>query len=194
MGMSAKTAAAVAAAAPTVMMVAGTAVSATGMIMQGRAAEAQAEGEQAMAEYNEKVSEQNAKATELKTTFEQWRQAKAGQRVLGTLRARLGGSGAMTEEGAPLSLVTEQAGELALENALIGYEGQVMAGQYRSQSALYGMEADIAGTRAGYAMPTAYMGAGGTLLTGFGTAKSMGMMGNSNQGWSNTARATALRY
>jgi len=160
-------------------------------IKQGQAAEAQAEGEQAMAEYNEKISEQNAKATELKTTFEQWRQAKAGQRVLGTLRARLGGSGAMTEEGAPLSLVTEQAGELALENALIGYEGQVMAGQYRSQASLYGMEAEIAGTRARYAMRIAYANAAGTLLTGFGAAPNMGM--GSSSGSTGSATATGSR-
>ena len=179
----------------TSLIAVGTGLQATSMIMQGRAAKAQAEGEEAMAEYNRKVAEQDAKATELKSLYEQRRQLKFGRRVMGTLRARLGASGAMAEEGAPLALVTEQAEELALENALIGYEGQVMAGRYMSQAGIYGMQAETAGMRAGAAMPAAYVGAGATLLTGFGTAKYMGMgSGTSNRTWSNTARATVLRY
>jgi hypothetical protein len=175
-------------------MAAGTGLTAAGMIQQGRAAEAKAKGESAMADYNQKVSEQNAKAAELKARFDQQRQARFGQRVMGTLRARLGASGAMTGEGAPLALETEQGVELALENALIGYEGLVTAGQYRSQGAIYGMESQLAKTRAGYAMPSAYMGAGATLLTGFGTMKQQGMFNTPKAGWSNTAKATVLRY
>lgn len=149
------------------------------MIQAGRAAEAQAEGEEAMAEYNARVAEQQAKATELKTKFDQRRAAERAQRILGTLRAGLGGAGAISEEGAPLALITEQAEELALENALIGYEGQVRAGQFRSQAGLYGMEAQLAGSRAKAAMPAAYLGAGGTLLTGFGTMMALGVGGKS---------------
>jgi hypothetical protein len=144
---------------------------AAGQIQAGRAAKAQAKGEAAMAGYNQKVSEQNAKAAELKSAFDQRRQSLFGQRVMGTLRARLGASGAMTGEGAPLAIETEQTAELSLENALIGHEGLVLAGQYRSQGAIYGMERQLAETRAGYAMPTAYTSAGSTLLGGFGTIK-----------------------
>jgi|GEM_PF-1854499 len=158
------------------LLLAGAGLSAAGTIQQGRVAKAQAKGEQAMAEYNAKVSEQSAKAVEMKTAFDQQRQAKFGQRVLGTLRARLGGSGAATYEGAPVEAVSEQASELSLENALIGYEGQMEAGRFRSQGTLYGMEGKIAGMRAKNAMTGAYLSAGGTLLTGLGTAKYAGMM------------------
>jgi len=153
------------------LMVAGIGLQGASQIQQGRAAEAQAKGEAAMADYNQKVSEQNAKAALLKSGFDQRRQARFGQRVMGTLRAKIGASGAMAEEGAPLQIETEQGAELALENALIGYEGLVLAGQYRSQGATYGMERQLAKTRAGYAMPTAYTSAGATLLGGFGTMK-----------------------
>jgi hypothetical protein len=162
------------------LFVAGLGLTATSMIMQGRAAKAQTEGQQAMAEYNAKVNEQNAKAAELKSQFDQRRQVEEGQRILGTLRAGLGGSGAVTSEGAPLALVEEQAEELALENALIGYEGMVTAGQFRSQAAISGMEATLAGARARSAMPTAAIGAGATLLTGFGTASALGMFGKTS--------------
>jgi len=158
------------------LLLAGAGLSAAGTIQQGRVAKAQAKGEQAMAEYNAKVSEQSAKAVEMKTAFDQQRQAKFSQRVLGTLRARLGGSGAATYEGAPVEAVSEQASELSLENALIGYEGQIEAGRFRSQGTLYGMEGKIAGMRAKNAMTGAYLSAGGTLLTGLGTAKYAGMM------------------
>lgn len=170
------------AVATSLLFAAGIGLQGFSMFMQGRAAKAQAEGEEAMAEYNRKVSEQNAKAAQLKSTFDQQRQAKFGQRVMGTLRAKLGASGAVLGEGAPADLVTEQAEELALENALIGYEGQVTAGQYRSRATLYGMQADLAGQRAGAAMPAASIGAGATLLQGFGMARYMGMTGGGGGG------------
>jgi hypothetical protein len=176
------------------LMAAGVGLQAASQIQQGRAAEAQAKGEAAMADYNQKVSEQNAKAALLKSGFDQRRQARFGQRVMGTLRAKIGASGAMAEEGAPLQIETEQGAELALENALIGYEGQVLAGQHRSQAAMYGMERQLAKTRAGYAMKIAYTSAGATLLGGFGTMSQQGMFNNTKSTWSNTAKTTALRY
>ena len=168
------------------LMGAGVGMQAYGMVEQGKAAKAQARGEEKMAERNQAIAEQNAKATELKTGFDQRRQIKAGQRVMGTLRANLGASGAVIDEGAPLDLLSEQGDELALENALIGHEGQVRAGQYRSQAVLFGMEADLAGIRKGSAMKTAMIGAAGTVLTGFGTAAALGMGGGGGGGGGNT--------
>ena len=158
------------------LLVGGTILGAAAQLQAGRVAEAQAEGEQAQAEYNQKVSEQNAEAARRKASFDQRRQLKAGQRAVGTLRAKLGASGAAFE-GAPEALISEQLAENALENALIGFEGLVTAGRFRSQASLFGMEAELAGMRAGAAPTAAAIGAGATLLTGFGTAKALSMFG-----------------
>lgn len=157
------------------LLIAGVGLQAFGQIQAGRAAKAQAEGEEAQAEANQRIAEQNAEAQKRKTTFDQVRAAKRGERILGTLRAGLGASGAVTEEGAPLALVSEQADELALENALIGLEGRTRAGKFESRADLFGLEGELAGMRAKAALPTAILSAGGTLLTGFGTARALGV-------------------
>lgn len=154
----------------------GLALKVFGQIRAGQAAEARAEGEEAMARHNQAVQEQAAKAAEIKTKFDQMRLAKRGRRVLGTLRAGLGGSGAVPSEGAPEDIVIEQAEELALESALIGHEGQVTAARERSRGDIFGMKADLAGLRADIAGPTALIGAGTTLLKGFGTARGLAMV------------------
>lgn len=173
------------------LLIAGIGLSAFGQIRAGQAAEAQAEGEEALAEHKRTVAEQHAEAAKRKTTFDQVRAAKRGQRILGTLRAGLGGSGAVIEEGAPLELVSEQADELALENALIGIEGRTRAGQFASQADIFGLEADVAGMRAKAAMPTAFLRAGGTLLTGLGTVKALGVGGKTTTTGTGTAARTS---
>ena len=160
----------------TALVLGGIGLQAFGAIRAGQATEARAEGEEAMARHNQAVKEQSAKAAEMKAKFDQMRQAKRGQRVLGTLRAGLGASGAVTSEGAPEDIVIEQADELALENALIGHEGQVTAARERSAGDIFGMEAELAGSRAGRAGTTGLIGAGATLLSGFGTARGLGIL------------------
>src|SRR5512146_200618 len=149
-------------------VLASTAMQAYSSYQQGQAQAAEAKAQQRMMEYNARVAEMQARAIEQKTKFDQIRQQRKGQRVMGTLRAKLGASGAMVSEGAPLNLMADQAFELALENALIGYEGQVEAGQARSQGALYSAQGGIYGMRAKNAATAGMLGAGTSLLSGFG--------------------------
>ncbi|HUT95291.1 MAG TPA: hypothetical protein VMY37_37905 [Thermoguttaceae bacterium] len=152
---------------------AGVGMQAIGTLQAGQAAAAEAKSRQAMAEYNAKVAEQEAKAAEAQTQFQQKRQAEAALRQQGRLRAGLGAAGVVTTEGTPLMIQAKQAAEAELEGLMIGYEGQIRAGRARSQAALDRLQGSIYGQRAKTASRGGFMGAGTSLLTGFGE---MGLM------------------
>lgn len=160
----------------------GVGLSAWSMYQQGRYAAADAKSQANLAEYNAQLAEREAQAAEAKTRFDQLRQQKMGAALQGQLTAKLGASGAVMDVGAPLTLLAEQAGELALENMLIGVEGRTTAERYRSQGAIDTMQAGIYRTRAKNARTTGTLGAAGTLLQGFGAMGSMGMFGGGGGG------------
>jgi len=154
---------------------AGIGMQAMSQYRQGQAAAADAKGQQQMSLYNAQVSEQNAKAIEAKTTFDQLRALRRGQKITGSLRAKLGASGALMDEGAPARLVAEQEFENALEVALIGVEGRTQAAQEMSQAGLQRYQGDIYRKQAKNAKRAGLMGAGTSLLTGFSNMGQQGM-------------------
>lgn len=139
-----------------------------GQIYGGIAAAQEAASAQAMANYNAAVMEQQAKATEQKAAFEQKRQAEEAERIKSTMQAEMGEAGAVTTAGTPLMIQAKQASELELKNLMIGYEGMTEAARARSEAAGYKMEGKMARRRGRAAMIGGFLGAGGTLLTGFG--------------------------
>ena len=153
----------------TVATVAGTGIAAAGAIQAGRVAEAQAKSAQNIANYNALVQEREAEALRQKAGFEQKRQAKRAARVKSTLTAALGAAGGL---GSPVAadLAAEQAAELELENLLIGFGGEVGAGRAETQAELDRLQGKISRQRGKAARKASYFRAGGTLLTGFGTA------------------------
>ena len=155
---------------PVTLLLVGTGVAAAGQIQSGRAAAAMGKSAQNIANYNAAIQEREAKAIEQKTAFEQRRQAERGIRIKSALRAKLAGAGARMDIGAPLMLQAEQAAELELENLYIGYEGQVGAGRARSQAEIDRLQGRISRQKGKAARKAAYVGAGATLLTGFGMA------------------------
>lgn len=152
------------------MMMYGAGIAAAGAIQSGKAAAAQGQAAQVMANRNAAIQEREAKAIEQKTRFEQQRQAERATRVKSALRAKLAGAGARMDVGAPLMLQEEQAAELELENLLIGYEGQVGAQRALSQAQLDRLQGRIYRQKGKATRTAGYIGAGSTLLTGFGTA------------------------
>ena len=155
--------------------IASTGFSAYASYREGLAQQEQAKAQEYLSLYNARVAEQNARMTEARTNFEQIRQQRRGGQVMGRLRARLGASGAVMSEGAPLALMIDQASELALENALIGFEGRTQAGRWRSQGRLSRVQATIFREKGKNAMDAAYMNVGSTLLTGFSKGQQQGM-------------------
>jgi hypothetical protein len=139
----------------------GTAMNAFGSYLQGQAAKAQAE-------YNRAIALRNAQAVRMKSLLDQVRHRRMANRLQGTLRSKLGASGALMTEGAPLAAVAEQAMELDFENALIGYEGMAQAQQDESQAEAFKL-------RGKYAKEAADIGVGTSLLSGFNTMYESGM-------------------
>jgi len=151
------------------LLKAGTGMTVAGGIQQGRDAETEAKNAQATANYNAQIQEQEAKAIEAKTAFEQSRQAEEGARIESSLLANIGASGAVPSIGTPLLIQAKQASELELENLMIGYEGQIGAARARSQAALDRLQGRIYRQRGRNIARGRYMGAGATLLKGFGS-------------------------
>ena len=153
----------------TTMIVAGTGISAAGAIQAGRVAEAEGKSRQNIAEYNALVQEREAEALRQKAGFESKRQAKRAARVKSALTAALGAAGGL---GSPVAadLAAEQAAELELENLLIGFGGEVEAGRAETQAELDRLQGKLYRRRGKAEKAASYYRAGGTLLTGFGTA------------------------
>ncbi len=186
------------------LMLAGTGIAVAGQIQAGRVgaafaqaqatqAEAQAQAQvaqvrslQNIANYNALVMEREAEAIRQRALFGQKRQAERGKRVKSALVAKIAAAGGL---GSPVAadLAAEQAAELELENLLVGFEGEVLAGRAETQAELDRLQAQIYGRRvkplrqigrmtsrafeqrARNLRTAGFLGAGETLLTGFGT-------------------------
>lgn len=166
----------------TMLVVGGTVMSAAGQLQAGQAASSEAKSQQAMSEYNAKLEERNAKNIEAKTAFDQRRQAEEANRRMSSLRAGFGASGAVSTAGSPLLIQATQAKESELENAMIGYQGMEEATAARSQATMDKMQAKLYGKQAGSARTAGFIGAGASLLSGFGTAGMIGGWGKAGTG------------
>ncbi len=135
---------------------------AKGLRAEGRSA-------QNIANFNAQVARQRAKAERIKAKFGQERQAKRAAQIKSALKAKLGKVGGLGSEVA-LDLATEQAAELELENLLIGFEGEVAAGQAESQAELDILQGRLArqkGKSAARAANVQFAVKSATLLAGF---------------------------
>ena len=168
------------------LLLAGTALGAIGQIQQGRVAQSEAKSAQNIANYNAAIMEKEAKATRAKAKFDQIRHAKESARIQSTMRTKIAGQGAY---GSGL-LEEEQEAELELERFLIGYEAEVEAQRAESQAEIDRMSGQLAKQRGVSAKQASYVGAGATLLTGFGTAG----MYKKPPGLTPAGKATLLRY
>ena len=153
------------------------AASAYGTYSSSKAKHDAEKGQARINDYNARVAEQDARATEQMTKFEQLQQLRRGQRIMGSLKARLGASGALVSEGAPLALLADQAFELELENALIGAQGRTQASRYQSEAQGYRLGAGTARQRASAATTAGYLNVGSTILGGFSSMYGQGMFG-----------------
>ena len=202
---AAKAVGAFAKAHQTALILAGTGVGVAGTLQAGRAGAAQARAQailagarteaeiaqtislQNIANYNAAVMEREAEATRQRARFGQKRQAVRATRVKSALVSKIAAAGGL---GSPVAadLAAEQAAELELENLLVGFEGEVLAGRAETQAELDRLQARIYGRRvkplrqlgkittkafrqkAKDIRTASYFGAGERLLTGFGTA------------------------
>ena len=164
----------------TLLMAAGTGLAAAGQIQAGRAAEVEGKSAQAIANYNAAVQEREAQAIEQRTGLEQRRQTEEAARAMSRMRAGFGAAGVVSTAGTPLQIQAKQASEFEMENLMIGYRGQTEAARARSAAEIERMGGRLAKERGKAAKRAGYIGAGATLLTGFGSmgrAKGSGLFG-----------------
>lgn len=154
---------------PVTLILLGTGAMAAGQLQAGRAAEAEGRSAQNIANFNAAVMEREAIAVRRKAAFAQKRQAERGVRIKSALTARIAAAGGI---GSPVAadLAAEQAAELELENLLIGFEGEVEAQRALSQAEIDRLSGKVARRRGRAAKRASRIGAGATLLTGFGEA------------------------
>jgi len=153
-------------AGPLALLLTGVGLQAAGQIQAGRVAAAEGESAKRVADYNAAVMEQEAKAVRAKAGFEQRRHAKAARAKMSELQLWEAGTGTT---GSGL-LAEEQEAELELEGLLIGYEGEVEARRAESQAELDRISGKMAKKRGRAAKKAGFLGAGATILTGFGMA------------------------
>ena len=139
-----------------------------GALQSAKSKSNDAKNQAAMQDYNARVAEQDAAATEEQTTFAQLRQRRTAARIMGGLRAKLGASGALMDEGAPAALTADQAFELEMENTLMGQQGRTEAAKYRSEAAGYRMGAQFARKSASNALTAGWLNAGRRVIGGLG--------------------------
>jgi hypothetical protein len=154
--------------APAALMVAGTALGAGGQIYSGMTASTEGKSAQNMANYNAALAEREATMTEQKTSIQQRQQMEEAERRKSTMRANMGAAGVVSTEGTPLLIQAQQAEQDELQNLMIGFEGAEQARSLRSEATLQRLQGKQA-RRAGKASALgSYIGAGSSLLTGFG--------------------------
>lgn len=150
------------------LAIGGTGVAAYGMYQQGQAQAAAAKGQQAIADYNAQVAQMEAKSQAAAAGYQSQRAAEAAARQQSALRAAIGASGVSPSEGSPLMVEGVQAAQSELDNLMIGYEGQLAVAKSLSQSTVDSMQASIYGQQASNYASAGLIGAGSTLLSGFG--------------------------
>jgi len=147
---------------PMTMMAIGAGMQAGASILQGFMGSKQKKNEAAVAKYNAAVKRQEVKSIEYQTKFLQGRQAEAGARVQGELKAAIGGSGIVSTQGAPMLALALQKSESDLENYMIGFEGMAAADRAENEALQYDMQKQFARIGAKQAMIGGFLGAAGS--------------------------------
>ena len=146
-----------------VAALAGTGVAAYSAVEAGHAREA-------AGKFNKEVAENQAQAARDQAKIAANIRETEIRRILASQTSRLGASGVIPSEGSPLLVQMESAQQGALDIARIQYSGETGARGYESQGILegfYGKQARRAGT----------LQAGASLLSGVGSAASIGATG-----------------
>ncbi len=154
-------------------IVAGASVQAYGQYQSNKNAQSQAKAQSAWNLYNSKLAQREADAEQAANLFESKQQKKAADRLKARGRAIRGKSG-VEEEGSPLLVMEDTAAELAKEQQQTRISGSRRVSAFESRSILDISKASAAKARASGFGKAAIVSAGGTLLSGAGSAAAVG--------------------
>jgi hypothetical protein len=141
---------------PIALAVAGTAMSAFGQIQQ-------AQRQKAMAEANANLAEQDAAQKQQAAKEEAYKISKERARTLGTQATQYGASGVSLSSGTPLDVLANTAAEYERDITYAGLHGDQARRRGEAEAEIYRFGGEQAAT-------AGWIGAGSTLLTGFGKA------------------------
>ena len=113
----------------------------------------------AMQKYNAEVADQNAGLARQEAFARQQQIRAEGDRVLASQAAAFGKAGLQLDAGTPLIVASRTAEDIAYDEELARYQGDVEAISYRNQSRA--LKSSAKSTRT-----AGYIGAGATLLSG----------------------------
>ena len=191
---------------PLPLLAMGLGMQAGSSIMSGFFGANQKKNEAAIAKYNAAVMRMRAEAIRMQTKFRQARQAEAGARIQGELRASIGGSGIVSTQGAPLLALALQKSETELENYMIGYEGRQLAEEAENQALEFDMQKQWARIGARQSMIGGFLGAGASGMMAWSqipkkttspiNTAGAGMigMGTGGSGWLTPKNSSYLSY
>jgi len=148
---------------------------ASGDWMSAEAREAEAKGQAVLMRYAADVKDQDAVAKRQKGQFDQLQSGRRFGEAKGSARAKIGASGVVGSEGAPVEIEAAFDYERALQDALIGFESETAA--RKDESAAKGLRtgAEYADLRARYTRSAKQFGVISSLFGGAGSM--MGGMG-----------------
>lgn len=139
---------------------AGTAVSALGAVQAGKA-------QNEVAQYNAKVADNNATAERERAAYDAGLIKDERRRVIGSQRAAMAANGLDISSGSPVAVLGDTTGQAEMDVLARLYGGESAATAYKNDATRMRIEGKAA-KQAGK------IGAGTTLLTGFGsTARSL---------------------
>ena len=151
-------------AASVALALAGTAISAVGMIQSANAQSAAARHNAQLADRDAIVAEQNRKLALRTARIDAEDKRRNSRRVLASIRAQYGASG-LSLAGSPLDVLEDTAVEQELDAQRVEFEGRARGREGALQA--LGLQKD-----ASSAKTAGYIGAFGTALSGVGTALS----------------------
>lgn len=123
---------------------------------------------QAMAEANAKIAEQQGIAALRKGAQESDRIARQARRVQGSQRAAYGAAGVDPNAGTPLDMQADTLYQAEQDKALVRYNAELQKWGFDVEAANYKAQADAYGSKATGSLIGGVLGAGSSLLTGYG--------------------------
>ena len=139
----------------------GTALQALGTVASAFGTFAGGVAQKRVGDYNAKVAENNAVAEQQRSAYEAGMIRDDKRRILGTQLATQAGNGLSVQSGTPVAVLGDTAGSAEMDILARLYGGESAATAFRNDATLQRAQGKAA-------MGASVLGAGTTLLTGFG--------------------------
>ena len=147
----------------------GAAISAVGMIQQGKAQSAQANFQAGVARNNAIIAEQQATRARQQAAIDEGDFRRDQSDLMASRRSLMGGLG-ITGAGSPLAVSSDFAGETEYNAQKVRNQGEVTANRLQQEAMNQNSQASLYGMQGRQAVTSSYYRAGGTLMSGLGSA------------------------